>query len=85
VATTESVRTKTSYYDCTSRPDCECQFCLHDRNLPSEEDALAEDFMKRFQQEKYVKESLLDEDQEAQQVRQAERSSSRDNGEIAAA
>jgi hypothetical protein len=30
---------------CTSRPDCQCQFCTVDRYLPSEEDTLALEFI----------------------------------------
>jgi hypothetical protein len=53
--TDQSVRTASSYGDCTSRPDCKCRFCTHDRNLPSEEDTLAEEFMKQYQEKRMAK------------------------------
>lgn len=46
--TEQSMRTALSYADCTSRPDCKCRFCTHDRNLSSEEDVAALEFIKAY-------------------------------------
>jgi hypothetical protein len=31
---------------CTSRPDCDCEFCTVTRHQPTEEDVLAEEFLR---------------------------------------
>jgi hypothetical protein len=36
---------------CTSRPDCRCEFCTVTRFQPTEEDALALDFIAKLESE----------------------------------